>query len=83
MDTYAPLRRHLESLPKGTDRVTMSFDEFSRIAPNKAGHSMRTYRPWWANQRAAGRPQCEAWMGAGWEVDTVDQTAEVVTFRRA
>jgi hypothetical protein len=83
MDTCAPLRRYLESIPKSTAKVTMTFEEFSRIAPNRAGHSMRTHRPWWANQRAAGWPQSEAWMGAGWEVDTVDQKAEVVTFRQA
>jgi hypothetical protein len=83
MNTYDPLRQYLESVPDTTNKVTMTFKEFSRIAPNQAGHSMTTHRQWWENQRKPGRPQAQAWMGAGWEVDTVNQKDEVVTFKRA
>jgi hypothetical protein len=44
--------------------------------------SARKYRPWWGNELASASRQCNAWLDAGWEVDSVDLKNQRVTFRK-
>jgi len=46
--------------------------------------SARRYPEWWANEAdpKTRHRQCRAWLGAGWEVEEVNLSAEFVVFRK-
>jgi hypothetical protein len=75
---YDPLREHLES--SGEERVTLRFEDIEQILAASLPASARRHRPWWGNNERSS--QAAAWMGAGYEVDAVDQRVGWVRFRR-
>jgi hypothetical protein len=75
---YGPLRAYLEST--GEDRITLRFHDIERILATPLPASAQRYRPWWGNNDRSS--QAAAWMGAGYEVDAVDQQVGWVRFRR-
>jgi hypothetical protein len=78
---YAPLGELLKRLPASVGLKSFTFSQIEQIIGARLPRSARAYRPWWANT-AGSHVQASAWLDAGWEVDTVDQTSETVTFRR-
>lgn len=79
---YLPLAQHLVSQPAATRALRLSFGQVEEILGDTLPVSARKYRPWWANSRS-GHVQATAWLSVGWNVDTVDQSTEVVTFLRS
>jgi hypothetical protein len=75
---YDPLREHLES--SGEEQVTLRFEDIEQIVAASLPASARRHRPWWGNNDRSS--QAAAWMGAGYEVDAVDQRVGWVRFRR-
>jgi len=70
-------------LAKQRPTINLSFADIERIIGDPLPTSAHTHRPWWGNQvYNTGSRQCRAWLDAGWEVDTVDQPAKTVTFRK-
>ena len=82
MGKYDPLRNWLRNQPG--NRPTVSFDDIED--KGKIGvelpPSAREHRPWWGNETTPSSRQCRAWLDAGWRVDTVDLSRELVTFVR-
>lgn len=83
MAKYDPLRRFLENVAPDTSEISLSFAQIEQILEDTLPNSARRYRPWWANEREGTHVQAASWLGAGWEVDTVNQDQEWVRFRRS
>lgn len=76
--SYEPLRAYLDQ-DKGTV-VTLSFKDIERIVGRSLPASARNHRAWWANART--HTHARTWMDTGWKVDSVNLTAQRVTFRQ-
>ena len=74
---YSPLHAHLSRSTQLEERL--SFDEVERILGAPLPPSARKYQMWWAN---GGHTQADAWLNAGFRVETVRLGSSVV-FRRA
>jgi hypothetical protein len=61
--------------------IVLTFAEIERIIGATLPQAARRHRPWWGNEKNARSRQCRSWLDAGWEVDSVDEGAETVTFR--
>jgi hypothetical protein len=82
---YQALEHHLKSQERSRREITLSFAEIEALIGQPLPRSAYTYREWWSNQiNVSNRPQAKAWIGAGFEVDTVQQRQDsgVVRFRR-
>jgi hypothetical protein len=77
MEKYRPLRTFLENSERATE--TLTIEQLERILNFELPPSAFTYRQWWGNN--AAHTQANAWLDAGWEVDTVRLGFDV-TFRR-
>jgi hypothetical protein len=75
---YEPLIGHLSRCE--TDRERLTSSEIETILGDELPRSARLYRPWWGNERSLERTQAQAWLSAGWRVETVDQRSGWVTF---
>ena len=83
MSKYNPLRIFLENAPSAVSEMTLSFQQVESILGFVLPPSARRHRAWWANPSSPqDHPYAQAWLAAGGKVDTVDQQAEWVRFRR-
>ena len=83
MSIYDPLRVFLENAATNTSEMTLSFQQMEIILGFTLPPSARKHRAWWANPGTSyDHPYAQSWLAAGWKVDTVDQRAEWVCFRR-
>ncbi len=84
MSKYDPLTEFLRRQPH--DRIKISFDDIEDH--DKIGVTLpkaaREHREWWANEAnpRTRHYQCRAWLAAGWKVEDVDRSREIVTFAR-
>lgn len=81
---YGPLRQWFETqaaTAKLNHTIALAFGQVEEIIGDTLPPSARQHRAWWANDSTSSR-QAEAWMTAGWAVDGVDFSAEVVRFKR-
>ena len=76
---YLPIARIL--LQEGGPWARFTFAQLETAIADQLPPSARKYRPWWANERGR-HVQASSWLGVGWTVDSVDLTAETVTFVR-
>jgi hypothetical protein len=76
---YDPLRRHLQNIPVGTDRLTLTFNDIKGIIGADLPASAYRYRAWWANDKT--HIHARAWMEAGWKVESVDFDRKTVVFK--
>ena len=79
MAKYDPLRQHLSELPD--IEWTPSFSEIELILGSSLPASATQHRTWWANSGGLLVHQ-EAWLTAGWRVESVEISRRQVTFRR-
>lgn len=71
---YDPLLQYLQGQVQ--DRVTLSFKQAAEILGFSLPASACKHRAFWTNQgNAANRPWARAWQAAGYEVETVRQSA--------
>ena len=83
MSKYDPLHTFLENAVPDLLEITLSFQQIERILGFALPPSVRQYRAWWANpSTSCDHPYAQAWLAAGWKVDTVDQHGEWVRFRK-
>lgn len=69
---YGALRDHLAAIPRDVREITLSFKQLEEILGFQLPKSAVDYRQWWENPtEPAGRSQAEAWIGAGFKVDSV------------
>lgn len=74
---YGPLADYLAG--RSDRSLTLRFGDIEQIIGGTLPRSAHDHRPWWAN---SGNTQAQGWLGAGYEVDTVDLRGEWVRFRR-
>lgn len=79
---YAPLAAYLSHLPRGQERIALSFSEVERIIHAQIPAAARQHRSWWANN-ATTHPQSEQWLKVSWRVVSINMTKERVVFARA
>jgi hypothetical protein len=83
MSKYDPLRIFLENATTGVSEMTLTFQQVEIILGFTLPPSARRHRAWWANPGTPhDHPYAQAWLAAGWKVDTVDQRDEWVRFQR-
>ncbi|MBE7435437.1 MAG: hypothetical protein HS100_16095 [Anaerolineales bacterium] len=81
-DKYLKLEHFLRDLPPSQNEVTLSFEQVERIIGNTLPPSAYKYQAWWANSRGS-HVEAEAWLNAGWRVETVNLREKWVRFVRA
>ena len=79
---YTPLEHHLAALPPGQSEVTLTFAQIERILHAKLPPSAHNHLAWWANDRDGRHLHANAWMNAGWLVESFNQPEKWVRFRR-
>ncbi len=83
MSKYDPLQDFLEPLASHIAEVTLTFDQIEGILGFDLPPSAYKHRAWWGNPNSSSRhTQAQAWLTAGWKVDTVNQDEKWVRFRR-
>jgi endonuclease III len=81
---YAPLSEYLAARHAVDARITMAFGEIEALLGGSLPASATRYRTWWNNHGgAAMSPQGQAWLEAGYRVESVDPEGKRVTFVRA
>ncbi|MCC7389996.1 MAG: hypothetical protein IT431_14640 [Phycisphaerales bacterium] len=75
MAKYDPLRNHLTRAAQ--PRLTMTFDQVAALV-GPLPRSVWDHRAWWANDPT--HVHGNAWLAAGYRVDSVDQSRGIVTF---
>ena len=76
---YYPLHTFLNEQP--LDELTLTLSEIELMMGEPLPASARTRRAWWSN-RSRGAVQADAWMEAGYHVETIDLENECITFRK-
>lgn len=72
---YTPLTKFLMKKPQTIKSIDCSFAELESVLGFILPSSAYKHAPWWANQtECTNRPQCKAWMQAGFEVTILNQT---------
>src|SRR5258708_25024360 len=79
MSRYDPLRWYLAKVAADRHQVRLTFRDLEGVV-GWLPDSARNYRPWWGNSTSS--PQAMAWQAAGFVVDEVNLTAELVVFAR-
>ncbi len=77
---YAPLQEHLEDVGRERRKVSLRFDEISKVLGKALPRSAFAHRAWWAN--TSSHAQALAWLSAGWKVEHVDLSGRTVEFVR-
>jgi len=69
---YDRLTQHLNSISSNVREVTITFKELEGILGFVLPKSAVEYRQWWENPKESkGRSQAQAWIEAGFKVDSV------------
>ncbi|MCZ7673347.1 MAG: helix-turn-helix domain-containing protein [Chloroflexi bacterium] len=76
---YYPLYTALHE--QSLDELTLTLSEIESLLGLPLPASARTRRAWWSN-RSRGALQAQAWMAAGYHVETIDLENERITFRK-
>lgn len=79
MGKYDPLHKHLVDNLSRVNELTMNFAEIEKLV----GHlpsSAHVHRTWWTRSTGAG---AQAWLSAGWRVESVDLVGKRVVFSAA
>jgi hypothetical protein len=79
---YTPLYNYLKNLETTKNEITLSFKKIEEIINDKLPYSARNHTAWWANEQEGNHVHAHAWMNAGWKVDSLDLTREVVRMIR-
>ena len=84
MSKYDPLRDFLATIDSDIAEITLGFSEIETTLGFDLPPSAHIYREWWANPSSSvDHPYAQSWLGAGWKVETVNQSGKWVRFRRS
>jgi hypothetical protein len=81
-DKYYPLEKYLRELPVTQEEVTLTFERVEQILNDRLPPQAREPGRWWGNQKQGMHVETNAWMDAGWMVDTVHLGEKWVRFVR-
>lgn len=79
MAKYDPLKAFLQRQPGPA--ITMSFADVADLVGGLPNSAYR-HPAWWANDSSGGHTHANAWLAAGWVVDSFNQTRRTVSFKR-
>ncbi len=79
---HTQLEQYLRDLPVSQDEVTLTFERIEQILNETLPPPAHEDGPWWGNQKQGIQIETNAWMDAGWMVETVDLKEEWVRFVR-
>ena len=82
MSKYDSLGKYLER--NNSNRITLTFTELEKILEFKLPNYLRQHEAGWYGT-AEGSPthvQKRVWQSAGYQVETVSLTREIVTFKK-
>ncbi len=83
MAKYDALRDYLARLPRGQNRVTLSFKQIEDVLGAPLPPSAHRYEDWWqGSTRWSKVVTVRAWEQAGWVVDDLNVRVGLVTFRK-
>lgn len=82
MHKYDPLEKFLINMHPAISEFTLTFEQIEIILGDKLPPSAFKHRAWWSNEIDGILVAVHSWMNAKWMVDTVDQKAHWVRFRR-
>ena len=77
---YTPLSVYLARRARFTSVVTLSLSKIEEIIEENLPPSASNSQRWWTNSR--NNVQGQAWLDAGWKVDSVDLGERIVTLKR-
>jgi hypothetical protein len=80
---YDPITGYFQRQHPARTTIRMSFQRFEEIIGGALPPSARRDRTWWGNTFNRTRVQAHAWLNAGWKVEAVDFSTELVTFVRS
>jgi len=80
---YTPFEAYLRKLAETKQEVILTFEQIDRTMPSPLPKSARTRLNWWDNEVHSGLSHKNAWLNAGWKVDSVDLEKERVRFVRS
>jgi len=80
MSKYSPIYHFLKK--QSDTELTLSFSRIEQIISDKLPMSDFKYREWWSNEQVGSHVQAQNWMAAGWEVDSVNLSSQIVQFRK-
>jgi len=75
---YSPFYNYLKNLDINQIEITLSFGKIEGIIDDDLPYSARNHRAWWSNEQDGSHVHAHAWMNAGWKVDSVDMSRELV-----
>lgn len=78
---YVPLHYYLKVQRVRKQDLAMTFRQIEAILGDGLPTPARKYPEWWANDEA--NEQAQAWLTAGWRVQTADLPAESIHFGAA
>ena len=79
---YTPLENHLRKLTKTHSTITLTFEQIEHAMNSHLPRSAYGRQSWWVNIVKSPLSHKNAWLHAGWQVETVDLTAKSVHFTR-
>jgi len=77
---YTPLSVYLARRARYVSVVTLNLRKMEEIIGKDLPSSAFDSQQWWTNSRNS--VQGQAWLDVGWNVDSVDLSARIVTFKR-
>lgn len=83
MGKYAPLSDFLQAMDSHVTEMTLTFEQIEQLIEDRLPPSAHKYREWWSNPTTVkDHPYAQAWLAAGWRVETVNQQEGWVRLRR-
>jgi len=80
---YDPLGDFLTNTRSNIKENTLTFSQIEKILGFQLPYSAYHHRAWWANPSSAtDHPYAQAWLAAGWKVESVKQSEKWVRFER-
>jgi hypothetical protein len=80
---YTPFEVYLREIPVNQNTLTLSFEQIERAMNNPLPKSAYERLTWWSNEIHTGLSHKNAWLNAGWNVESVDLAGKWVQFIRA
>jgi hypothetical protein len=77
MSKYYPLEVYLGKCKNS--KITLTIGEIEKILGFELPNTAVCYRQWWENNNRR-HTQADAWLNAGWKVETADLQEKYITF---
>ena len=77
---YTPLKDHLRDLSATNTTLTLSFEQIETAMHSPLPKSAYARLTWWGNEVNSTLSHKNAWLHAGWKVETVDLAEKWVRF---